>query len=222
VTKSLEELNTLANTTAHHLDDTYYSVLEKMNALNATISSLKELAQLSRQMKEEFDQESFKIVKDVNAELDGLSNFEEHEKKIQQLETRIAAGRARAYALNLRVEGVKARVEQWEHAEKEWEQQIRKTLRIIWIVTACLIVLILGLLALQYTPLRTTGMGTGVLHGFNASNVTMNITELEDKFRDGSITANLKRATVGALDSLREAVEENLEEDPRLRLFDEL
>lgn len=214
----MSDLNTFSNTTTNRLDDTYYSVLEKVNALKSTISSLKELAELTRKLNEDFKKDSSEVVTDAISQLDAFDDFQVQEQKILQLEKRIVAGRERAETLGLRVQAVKQRIERWEKVEGEWQQRTRKTLRVLWSVTAVTFLVVLGLVAFQYTPARS--LGPGVLHGFNISNFTGNVADMGNEL--GNETLRLKRSAIDALERLQKPPKEEIEEDPRLRAFDEL
>ena len=54
----MAELDSFSTTTTRRLDDTYYSVLEKLGTLQSTIAALKELAGLSAQMNDTFNIEA--------------------------------------------------------------------------------------------------------------------------------------------------------------------
>lgn len=216
--KSLIDLNTLSHNTTSRLDNTYYNVLEKLSILHNTIASMKELATLTRQLNDDFVKESSEVVKDIGIQLDGFDDFHPQERKIEDLEHRIETGREKAHMLGDRVELVKQKIERWERVESEWQQRTRKRLKFLWAITATALLILIGLVASQYTPARTHGPGT--LRGFNVSNITVNIPELDDVF--GNETQSLKRTAIHALEKLRRLPDEQLEDDPRLRAFDEL
>lgn len=211
-------MNTLSHNTTSRLDNTYYNVLEKLSVLHNTIASLKELAILTKQLNDDFIKESSEVAKDIETQLDGFDDFLPQERKIEDLEHRVEIGRERTHVLGDRVGLVKQKIERWERVESEWQQRTRKRLKFLWAITATALLLLVGLVAFQYTPARTHGPGT--LRGFNVSNITFNITQLEDIF--GNETQNLKRSVTDALEKLRRVPDEELEDDPRLRAFDEL
>jgi predicted ribosome quality control (RQC) complex YloA/Tae2 family protein len=216
--KSLVDLNTLSNNTTSRLDNTYYNVLEKLSILHSTIASLKELATLTRQLNDDFIKESSEVVQDIEIQLDSFEDFHPQERKIEDLEHRIEAGREKAHMLGDRVDLVKQKIERWEKVESEWQQRTRKRLKFLWAITAIALLLLVGLVAFQYTPARTHG--PGALRGFDVSNITVTIPELEDVFENE--TQSLKRSAIDALEKLRGVPEEELEDDPRLKAFDEL
>ncbi len=216
--KSLVDLNSLSNHSTSRLDNTYYNVLEKLSILHSTIASMKELATLTRQLNDDFIKESSEVTKDIETQLDGFDDFRPQERKIEDLEHRIESGRERAHMLGDRVDLVMQKIERWERVESEWQQRTRKRLKFLWAITATALLILVGLVAFQYTPARTHGPGT--LRGSNVSNITVNIPQMEDLF--GNETHSLSRMATDALEKLKRVPEEELEDDPRLRAFDDL
>lgn len=92
---ALMGLNTLSNNTTRKLDNAYYSVLEKLGVLQSTISSLKELATMTRQLNDEFKIESEELVRDVTSQLESFEQFTSQETRIVELAARVKAGRER-------------------------------------------------------------------------------------------------------------------------------
>jgi hypothetical protein len=215
---ALNSLNTLSNNTTRRLDNTYYSVLEKLSVLHGTITSLKELAGLTRELNEEFEHESQEVVTEIEASLAGFEGFEDQQKRIEALAERVKKGREKIKLLGDRVEIVTEKVDGWDKAEGEWRERTRKRLKVLWIIITVCGVLVLGLVAFQYTPART--QGPGVLKGFNASELSGDVPDLE-KIRNE--TWSLKRKTEDALEKMKaRGKEEKVEDDARLRVFDEL
>jgi hypothetical protein len=209
-------LNTLSNNTTRRLDNTYYSVLEKLSLLQNTISSLKELAGLTRELNEEFKNESEEIVGDIRVQLDGFQGFEEQEKRIADLQARIVQGRDKIKILGGRVDVVRERVEGWEKAEFEWQEKTRKRLRVLWTLMSIVAVIVIALVVFRHTPARNH---PHLPEGMNASTLADKIPSFEQIAND---TVNLTRKTVDALEGLKDRDGEELEDDPRLRIFDEL
>ena len=210
-------LNALSNNMTRRLDNTYYSILEKLSMLQSTISSLKELANMTRTLKTDFKAESDEVVSDVTAQLDTFSGFSEQERRIRALQERIKKGREKIKVLASRVDVVKERVEGWERAEGAWQDKTRRRLRIMWILMSVVVAVLLALVVFQYTPARTHGLG--VSKGWNDSELEGRIPGWE-KIRNESWA--LKREVGERLEELRNREKEPLEEDPRLRVFDEL
>jgi len=139
--------------TTRRFEDTYYSVLEKLGTLQSTIVALKELAGLSREMNLAFTTEAEELVTDVSSQLDGFGQFEDQQRRIDKLQSRISAGRDRIKILSKRVDVVGERIENWEKADKEWQERTRKRLKAVWVVTSILLFIFLALfLSVQYAP----------------------------------------------------------------------
>jgi septal ring factor EnvC (AmiA/AmiB activator) len=206
----------LSNNTTRRLDNTYYSVLEKLAALQSTIASLKELASITRELDDGFKDESREVVKDAELQINSFDKFETQQRKIGGLETRIKRARERIKKLGDRVEEVRDRVETWETLEDDWQQRMRQRLKVVWAIVVVLFLVVVGLLIFPSTPSRTSG----VLQGFNATNPSMDVPELEGRLLNE--TMNFKRRGIGALESLRRPLNDVLEDDPRLLAFDEL
>lgn len=207
-------LNTLSNNTTARLDNSYYSVLEKLSVLQSTISSLKELAVMTRGLNEDFKEESQDLVRDVTAQLQGFEEFAEQEKRIRDLQQRVKTGRERIKVLGERVDVVKDRVEGWEKAEGEWQERTRKNFRILWVLISIVTTVVLAVVAFQYTPAMTTPEPP---KGLNTTGLLGKLPNFEA----------LKNESKGR----KKEVEERLggsrfiaqpEENPRLRVFDEL
>lgn len=139
--------------TTRRLTDTYYSVVEKLDALQRTIVALKELAGLSQQMNHAFSAEAEELVSDISSQLDAFGQFEDQQKRIEKLQGRIHAGRDKIKLLSKRVDVVRERIENWERADKEWQERTRRRLKAIWVITSVILFLMLLLyLSAQYVP----------------------------------------------------------------------
>ncbi|KHN96328.1 uncharacterized protein MAM_05914 [Metarhizium album ARSEF 1941] len=142
--QSLMDLNSLSTTMTKRLDDTYYSVLEKMSTLQHTVLALKDLAESSRDLCESFDKDARELENDIICQLGAAGHFEEQQRRISTLQNRIQEGRDKIQALASRVEVVQARVESWEQADRRWQEKTRKRLKIIWSVTTVLALIIIA------------------------------------------------------------------------------
>lgn len=208
-------LNSLSNNTTMRLDNTYYAVLEKLSVLQNTITSMKELAAMTKNINEEFKTESEEVVTEVRGQLEAFEGFESQEKRISSLKERVREGRDKIEILGGRVELIRERVEGWEKAEFEWQERTRKRLRLLWaLITIAAVIFLLRFLS-PYSPARSPG--TDLARGVNRSNIP-HLDEL------GQETKGLRNKTINLLEDLRnrDRDEEKLEEDPRLRVFDEL
>lgn len=215
---SLVSLNTLSDTATRRLDNTYYSVLEKLSALQNTISSLRELAAVTQSLNSTFTDDADSLVFEVNDQISIFDNFNSQSSLIQRLQERVNAGRQKIQSLGGRVDGVKTRVESWERGEQAWQDRTRKRLKVLWIIISVVAGFFVCLVLFRYTPAKSAGPGQGVIRGWNASefpalgdmsNETFKLTRPRVK---GSMLEGLKRKDD----------DEELKDDPRLRIFDEL
>jgi hypothetical protein len=215
---ALSSLNTLSSHVTRRLDITYYSVLEKLGVLQNTIASLTELAQMTRLLNEEFGTESEKVVKDIGASLDGFHGFTTQQRQIEELSERVKAGRDKVNTLRTRVDLVRDRVEGWERAEGEWQDRTRKRMRVLWILMSVAAAVFVALSIFRYTPVGSPGLE--ILTRLNVSDIVGSVPEPEPRKE----TWTLKKTVMNALENMSscDMGEEPLEEDPRLRLFDEL
>ncbi|KAI1368722.1 hypothetical protein F5Y08DRAFT_227590 [Xylaria arbuscula] len=154
---SLVELNTFSNATIARLEETYSTILQRLGSLKSTMVALKELAAMSQELNESFNNESRALVSEIESQLGVYDQSTEQKKCIQDLQARIQAGRDKVQALSKRVDIVRDRIEGWKKADKEWQERTRKRLKIIWIiisiVTFVLVVLFIGA---QYAPTDIT------------------------------------------------------------------
>lgn len=156
--QALAELNDFSNATMRRLDDSYYSVLEKVGMLQNTILGMKELAGMATETDQQFKQESEDLVKDISGQLDALGGFEDQAERIETLTTRIHNGRDKVKALGDRVEAVREKIERWERADREWQERTRRRLKTIWVFTSVLILVVVVLLIVaQYVPVGGEG-----------------------------------------------------------------
>ncbi|KAI9729783.1 MAG: hypothetical protein M1818_008397 [Claussenomyces sp. TS43310] len=219
LSKSLADLNALSNETTRQLDNSYYSILERLSSLRSTVASLKELATTMRALDDDFARGAQQLVGDVETQLDAFDAFREPQRRLQGLQARVAHGRDTIRVLGARVNAVHRRVERWEALEGRWQQKMRQRLRVMWGVMAAVILVLLGLWIFHYTAARTHG--PAILKGFNGSRIGLNLSRLESELIND--TLHLKRSATGALAALRPGPErEPADEDPRLRAFDEL
>lgn len=213
----LGDINTHSNTIIQRLDNTYYSVLEKLGSLRNTITSVKELSVMTRRLNEEFQTEGDAVAKEVGASLDAFQNFEFQQKRIEELAARVKTGRDKVKLLGGRVDKVRNRVNGWERADQEWQNLTRKRLRVLWIVMSVIAALMVVLSVFHYTPARLPAQV--ILPGLNSSEVVESVPELES-LRNG--TWSPKKAAMDLVGNASRSDKRELAEDPRLRLFDEL
>lgn len=176
---------------------------------------MKELASMARQLNGEFEMESGEVISDVNGLVESYEEFEEQEKRIAALAERVHTGRERIKTLGDRVDLVKTRVEGWEEAEAEWKEKTRKRFRLMWTVMGIVGAILVVIMIFQNMPTKAPEHDTG--KALNASGLLGKIPDMEAS-KNGSRQA--RKQVVQVLEGLRQPDE--LDEDPRLRVFDEL
>lgn len=93
------------------------------------------------------------MVTDISAQLDSFSQFEDQQNRIESLQGRIQSRRELIRSLGDRVNAVSVRIEGWERADREWQEKTRKRLKVVWIVTSVIFLLVLSLfIGSQYGP----------------------------------------------------------------------
>lgn len=148
----MTSIGTLATDVTRRLDYTYYNLLEKITALNSTISSFQELSDSASTLLTDFEHETAGLDQDIRKQLNDLKGFEPQIQKADALEQRMKAGRQRVEELGKRLEIVRHEIDSWEQRETEWQTRTSRRLRIFWgIVVSALLVLVLGLV-LQNWP----------------------------------------------------------------------
>ncbi|CDM30006.1 hypothetical protein DTO013E5_8294 [Penicillium roqueforti] len=149
---ALTSIGTLATDVTRRLDYTYYNLLEKITALNSTISSFQELSDSASTFLSDFERETVELDQDIRKQLNDLKGFEPQVRKADALEQRMKVGRQRVEELGKRLETVRHEIDSWEQRETEWQTRTSRRLRIFWgIVTSALLVLVLALV-LQNWP----------------------------------------------------------------------
>lgn len=152
---SLAELNAFSNDATKTLDDSYYSVLERLGALQQTIVALRELASLSSGLAQSFKHDSADLVEEIDAQIQPFGELDEHQDRIASLRARIGVGRDKTKGLTERVDRVRKRVESWEAADQEWRARTRKRIKVVWavLVTALITMVLLVTLGAYHDKL---------------------------------------------------------------------
>lgn len=124
---TLSTLSDQSLKTSRKLDDTYYSILEKVSVLRQTIGSLQELTGLTKELHENFQGDTKELTEDIHSQLEVFNNFEGAEETVKGLEERIKTGRERASVLTKRLEEARKRVQERSEVEKKWEERTNRT-----------------------------------------------------------------------------------------------
>lgn len=137
-------IGTLATDITRRLDYTYYSLLEKITALNTTITSFQGLADSTSTTFNDFEREVASMDQEIRKQVGDLKEFQPQLEKIEALEERMKLSRERAGALESRLENMRGDIDRWEKREAEWQTRVSRRLRFLWgvIVTAMLAVVV--------------------------------------------------------------------------------
>jgi hypothetical protein len=213
------DLSSFSLATTRRLDDTYYSVLEKLSMLQSTIISIKELAGMSQETRETFKTESRSLITEIESQLDALGQFDEQQQRIESLQSRIHIGRQKVQKLSERVDVVRQQVEGWERADREWQEKTRRRLKVLWIITSVVVLVILLLFAgVHYAPgeVETVKQTISDMISSNGSVISSG----GQRSADSTVSAHLSQDVRAAMDRARgdgPVVDEEI-----LRVFDEL
>ncbi|PYH93586.1 hypothetical protein BO71DRAFT_450640 [Aspergillus ellipticus CBS 707.79] len=138
---ALSLIGTLATDITRRLDYTYYNLLEKVAALNSTISSFQELSRSTDALFSDFQRETSGLEQEIRKQVGELKEFQPQLERIKDLEARMKTGRVRAETLGNRLEAMRHEIDSWDEQEMKWQSRVNRRLRIFWTV------IILGLLA---------------------------------------------------------------------------
>ncbi|KAF9633734.1 hypothetical protein BFW01_g4628 [Lasiodiplodia theobromae] len=164
---ALRVLDEQSMATTRRLDDTYYSILEKVASLHGTIGGLQELSTLTKRLRAGFAADAAELVDEVDGSLDGIGDFAAQARLLEEFEARIAAGKERAARLNERLDAARKRVDERERMEEEWRTSVNRRLRIFWSVLAAMVALFL--VGYIVYGIRTQGAGEAVSNTTNAT-----------------------------------------------------
>ncbi|KAI6857600.1 hypothetical protein KC343_g9336 [Hortaea werneckii] len=124
--RSLKEVEDMGMSSTRQLDDTYYAILEKASILRSTVASLQQLADESRRMHQQFKDDSGALETDTRENLDHFNNFEEQEKTINELVTKLQSSKDETNKLNERLEKARTRIETYEQKQEAHRAKRRK------------------------------------------------------------------------------------------------
>lgn len=125
---TLQSLSDQSIKTSRCLDDTYYSILEKVSTLRQTIGTLQELSDLTKELHSNFETDARELTDDVQGQFENSDNFDTQQKQVAALEERIRAGKEKADALTARLAEAKERVDARAKSEAQWEASTDRTL----------------------------------------------------------------------------------------------
>ncbi|KAJ4288134.1 hypothetical protein N0V90_012151 [Kalmusia sp. IMI 367209] len=152
---SFQSLSDQSIKTSRRLDDTYYSLLERIAQCRQTIGSLQELSNLTQELHQNFQSDTKELAEDVEGQFEGFGNFEAQQEQVAVLEGRIKVGKDKADALNARLEEARRRVDARTKLEAELEARNTRHMRIFrGIIGAFLGLIVLSILFQQLRPVH--------------------------------------------------------------------
>ncbi|KAK7519984.1 uncharacterized protein IWZ02DRAFT_249376 [Phyllosticta citriasiana] len=129
--------------TTRRLDDTYYSILEKVSGLQSMIDHLQELSSLTKDLRTEFATDADELTEEVNTSLDNIGDFKAQAEQLDDFELRITSSKEKARLLRARLDVAKKRVDEREKLEEEWRIKTSRRLRMLWGILGALAALFL-------------------------------------------------------------------------------
>ncbi|GAB7347993.1 hypothetical protein MBLNU459_g5491t1 [Dothideomycetes sp. NU459] len=144
VAEALAALSRDAHTATRKLDDTYYSLLERLGSLRATLASLQQLAAQARGARRGFGRDADTLAGEVRAQIGGFDGYRAQERTVDDLVVRLRAGRDKAAALDARLETCRGRLEAWERREHDERKQSNRRWAVTWAALATLLALVVA------------------------------------------------------------------------------
>lgn len=210
---SLNTLSQDAHKATVDLDDIYYSLLEKVGNLRSTLEALQELCVSARSAREDFEKDSADLVKELDENIRGFGDFEQQEKSVEELVSRLKSGEEKSESLQDRLETCRARVEQWERQEMHEKKKSSQRLWIIWSSFAAFLILVL-IVAVW----RRSRMSSNLI----------NVPVLKHLYKDGLTDTDVLHTTApGLLERAERLINERTNPESRAaahwqKVFDEL
>lgn len=176
------------------------------------MSSLQELVSEARKLNADFIQKSQSVTKEVEDQIDTLEDYASQAERLAHYQSRLSEAREKALALTDRADGIRSRAEAWSKGEAQWEEKTRRRIKLFWGLSAAVLLVLMGLLIFQYTPTRQVAGPGG--KNFSVPEVVAAVGGMNESRVKGKEEQRV-------LEELR-GKDGPLEEDPRLRIFDEL
>ncbi|KAF2751017.1 hypothetical protein M011DRAFT_464809 [Sporormia fimetaria CBS 119925] len=205
--------------TSRQLDDTYYSLLEKLPPLRQTIASLQELLVLTRELQDDFSNDTKELAEDIQGQVEAFGNFEKQEQAVVNLERRLQAGKEKAETLTARLAQARQRVEARATAEAEWEARTSRRLRVLWgILGSIAVAMIISMLLLRLNPAPVT---ESLQSSIDSTSRSLFDAPIPDETKEAIITPIPARPSTHITWDPPYAQSTHADDD-RLRVFDEL
>lgn len=158
---ALVSIGSLATDITRRLDYTYYNLLEKITALNTTITSFQGLADSTTEIYNEFDREVASMDQEIRRQVGELQEFQPQLEEIGVLEDRMKRSRQRAEALEGRLEMMRKDIDRWEKRETAWQTRIGRRLRTLWGVVGTAVLAVVVTVVVQNWPVLGSSSEAG-------------------------------------------------------------
>ncbi|EED15945.1 conserved hypothetical protein [Talaromyces stipitatus ATCC 10500] len=157
----LASIGTLATDITRRLDYTYYNLLERISTLHLTINTFQELVDSSVALHENFQRDNSNLESDIRKQLADFAKFDPQRQRIDELESRMKAGKAKMEDLGNRLDKVRQEIEGWERREGEWQARVSRRLRVLGGFLGGLVLVIIVAYIVRFT---STSMSSSVEH----------------------------------------------------------
>ena len=147
--RNLKEVEEVGMSSTRQLDDTYYGILEKASILRSTVASLQHLAEESKRMHKQFQEDAEGMEKESRHNIEGFGNFDEQEKAIDELVGKLKVSKADTEKLNERLEAARNRIEAYEKRELAKSAKRRKQLNATWGILLGVLLLVVAIVLLR-------------------------------------------------------------------------
>lgn len=239
---TLSSIGTLATDITRRLDYTYYNLLERYSTLHAIIDSFQELVNSGSALYDDFQRETRNMDHEYRKQLEEFKGFEPQVRKIEALEKRMNAGRAKFEELGNRLNAVREEIEGWERREGEWQARVSRRLRIMWAVMGTAIVVLIIAIIVQSWPSPDPASDADALSRLEmSSRQPLNIVDPHSEDMTGILPLKITQGDEGGLSWMShpeagdrgtasthtlaaagETKETQSDDNDPLRLFDEL
>ncbi|KAF1912375.1 hypothetical protein BDU57DRAFT_532594 [Ampelomyces quisqualis] len=215
---ALTSLSDKSLKTSRRLDDTYYSILEKVCVLRQTIGSLQELSGLTKELHDNFESDTKELIDDIQGQFDSFDNFDSQQQQIVSLEDRIQTGKKTADSLTERLAKAKERVDARSQAEQEWATKNTRRTRIFWSILGSIATVMFALILFhQFKPINIAPHPKTALDF--ASRAQIMEAPIPDIAKEAIIGPQMDPAHLYPVPT---CVANLQADDDRLRVFDEL
>ncbi|KAF1944062.1 hypothetical protein EJ02DRAFT_442808 [Clathrospora elynae] len=215
---ALQSLSDQSLKTSRRLDDTYYSILEKVSGLRQTIGTIQELSSLTRELHDNFESDTTELIEDVSGQVDAFDGFKTQQEHVTGLEERIKAGKEKADTLTARLAQAKERVDARAKSEALWQAKNTQRMRIFWGTLGSIVAVIVAVILFHHFKPTHVAEEPKATLDFASRSVILE-APIPDIAKEAVIGPSTTTASSRVETSFAKPL---LEDDERLRGFDEL